>query len=187
MSNTTAIILAAGTSSRMGDVNKMVALWKGEPVISHVVRNVLDSNVMNVIVVTGFEKEKVEYALRNYSIELIHNSGYNLGMTSSIKAGVRAAKNDVLICLGDMPSLHSNDYNKMLPPEEADKKWIKVPVYHSRRGNPIYFSEHFRNELLGHDSPDGCKEVILANEEYVKEIAFESNHVLKDIDTPSDL
>ena len=186
MSETTAIILAAGTSSRMGNRNKLIALWKGEPIIKQVVQNVLKSGVKEIRLVTGFEKEKIEDTLIDYDVNTVHNLDFNSGMTSSIQTGVRATHSGVLICLGDMPAIETEIYNKVLP-LSAEEKSIRIPVHKGRRGNPVYFSEHFRQELLAHAAPEGCKEVILANEAFVTEVKVESDHIFKDIDVPSDL
>ena len=172
----------------MGEINKLVVLWKGEPVIKQVVGNVSGSNVTEVVVVTGFEREKIEKILQDYSIKTVHNSGYNSGMTSSIKTGVGvdASDNGILICLGDMPSITREDYNKVLPVSDPDEKTIRIPVYKGRRGNPVYFSKHFKQSLLQHTSPDGCRGVLEENEDFIKEINMDTNHVLMDLDEPGD-
>ena len=53
-------ILAAGGSTRMGELNKLLLLIDDKPIIYSVCRMVLDAKVNQIILVTGYQNNKVE-------------------------------------------------------------------------------------------------------------------------------
>ena len=109
-------------------------------------------------------------------------------MTSSIQTGIQSASKNTsgyLICLSDMPFLDKNDYNTILQ-EVTNKKEILLPFYQNQKGNPVYFSQHFKLDILTHQEPEGCKEIVQKNKNSVNKVAFENDRILIDIDTQAD-
>ena len=99
----TAIVLAAGLSKRMGKANKMLLPYKGKPVIAVTVDNIVAAGVSDIVVVTGFEQEKIQEVLNTRPVRIMSNPDYEKGMTTSIQKGIAHAKgNGYMICLGDM-------------------------------------------------------------------------------------
>src|SRR5258706_1708260 len=95
-----AIVLAAGSSRRMGNKNKLMLPYKGKTVLIHTVENILAAGFEEVIVVTGFESALVGKALRWLPVRFAHNPRFEEGMTGSIQTGVRAATGKgYMICL----------------------------------------------------------------------------------------
>src|SRR5215471_18425731 len=113
-----AVVLAAGRSSRMAPCNKLLELVEGKPVIAYAVSAALESGAEPVIVVTGFEAERIVEALRGLKVAVPHDS------------------DGALIILGDMPEIQSGDL-KALSGAFTDNQIICVPVRHGRRGNPV--------------------------------------------------
>ena len=188
--NTSAIILAAGTSTRMGTRNKLLLPLSpgGLPLIRVVVERVLASNCGEIIVVLGHEKEKVKAVLEDLDIRFATNPMYRSGMTSSIQSGVGVVHPDsagVLICLGDMPLLNTEDYNRVTEAVTGAPQII-VPVFEGQNGHPVFFSHHFISDILAHDQPEGCKSIVSRNKDRVTRIAGPNSHILKDIDLPED-
>ena len=113
-----AILLAAGQSTRMNGENKLVKQIKGVPLIQHTVKNILLSSVNEIIIVTGFENELVEKIIGvNKKIKFILNNNYKDGISSSIKKGIKnlSKKSEAFfICLGDMPMVNQSIYNKLI-------------------------------------------------------------------------
>ena len=52
-----AILLAAGESKRMLDENKLSKKFKNIPLINRSVNNILSSNIDELIIVLGYDKE----------------------------------------------------------------------------------------------------------------------------------
>ncbi len=185
----TAVLLAAGSSRRMGSENKLLLPLGGKPMVVWVAEALERSCANELVVVLGHEAERVQEALRGYKFRFTYNAGYLEGMTSSIQAGIRAAAEGSLgwlICLGDMPWLEAGDYDRMLEAVSGGEE-ILVPVYEGRRGNPVFFSRHFRELLLAHSEPEGCRGVVLSHGGCVREVPFEHNRIFRDVDVPGDL
>ena len=103
-----AIVLAAGRSLRMAPRNKLLELVEGKSIIAHGVDAVLGSGADPVIVVTGFEAPRVAEALHGSNVKIVHNAGYEQGLSTSLRSGLGALPPNIdgaLILLGDMPKI----------------------------------------------------------------------------------
>jgi len=148
----TAIVLAAGSSRRMGK-NKLLLPYRGGPLLAYVTGNILSAKVGPVIVVTGHDAGQIGEALKGLQVQLIHNPMYDTGMTSSIQAGVNAAGGDgYMICLSDMALIRPEEYrllkNAFDKEYRRDKACIIQPVYDNQTGNPVIFSAAWRQAIL---------------------------------------
>ena len=90
-----ATILAAGGSSRMGNENKLLMTLNEGEIISQTCDTVLNSVLRPVIVVTGYMHDKVERVLPETVDQIVYNSSWESGMTTSICAGISALPDDV--------------------------------------------------------------------------------------------
>lgn len=184
-----AVLLAAGTSTRMGVPNKLLLPFRGKTVLHTVAASIIASGVDELIVVTGHEAERAKTAFKGLPVCFVPNPGYASGMTSSIQAGVRAAQGEgYLICPGDLPLLTEADYRRIVlffkDLFRSDPKAICVPEFQGTRGHPVLFSAYYRNEIMQHSAPEGCKRILKAHPNHVYEISFSQPSILMDIDTP---
>jgi molybdenum cofactor cytidylyltransferase len=85
-----AVILAAGLSSRMAPVNKLLRSLGDRPVIRHVVQTALDSGLDPATVVVGPDRGALRAALEGLPVRIVGNDDYEKGLASSIRAGVAA-------------------------------------------------------------------------------------------------
>ncbi len=187
-----AIILAAGESRRMGVQNKLLLQIDSEVLIRKFVKSVSNSLVDAVLVVVGFEAEKIKAVLHDQSVKFVENPSYEEGMTTSIQSGVKASSNEstgLMICLADMPFAETSDLNLLIQAfndyQSTESSLIIVPVFQGKRGNPVLFSEVFRDKILTHKG-EGCREIVRQFPHYVKEVSMENDNLLRDIDTPED-
>jgi molybdenum cofactor cytidylyltransferase len=191
MNNPSAIVLAAGTSSRMGAPNKLLLDFDGIPLVRHVVTRIVASEPFETIVVTGHQYVDVKNALTGLNVTFVHNPDFEQGMTSSIKAGVAIAKGTgFMICLSDMYALPSVRYRELmeffLAKLTKDDFSICLPFYKGERGNPVVFSSAFREAILRHAEPEGCRKIVQDNAEHLYKLNITSSEILQDLDTPDD-
>src|SRR5690349_21645261 len=107
----TAIVLAAGSSQRMGNVNKLLLPYKDKRIIETTLENIIAAKMNKVIVVTGYEAEKIKTAIQHLPVDIIHNDDFLKGMTTTIQRGIEHAKEGgYMICLADMFMITSNEY-----------------------------------------------------------------------------
>src|SRR5664279_2050298 len=86
-----AAILAAGSSARMGDVNKLLLPFHNKTIIETVTENIIASGIEEVIVVLGYEGKKIQAALQHLPVNFVNNPRYEKGMTTSIQQGIGIA------------------------------------------------------------------------------------------------
>jgi molybdenum cofactor cytidylyltransferase len=109
-----AVILAAGASSRMGR-HKLLLPLGGEPLVRRVARAVLDAKFDDVLVVVGYEHTRVLAALDGLPLRHVVNSEFSAGMGSSFRAAVGALPESdaALFALADQPLLSADDYRRL--------------------------------------------------------------------------
>lgn len=186
-----ALVLAAGQSRRMGPVNKLLAPVGGAPMLARVVGEALASRACAVYVVTGHERSRVEEALADRDVRLVHNPGYERGISTSIVAGLSSLPADVegaLICLGDMPAVSTEVLDRIIaafdPGQGAE---VCVPTCRGKRGNPVLWSRRFFAEIRRIRGDAGARHLIGEHSQVVREVPIDDASILLDVDSPEAL
>jgi len=186
-----AIVLAAGQSRRMGACNKLLLPIDGVPMIRRVVDNVVASRADPVVVVTGFEPERVENALSDCGVRLVHNPLYEQGMGTSLACGFRALTTQIdgaLVCLGDMPFVTASTMDKLIESFDClTPGCICVPVVEERMGHPVLFAERYFEQLQVLDGDSGARQLLNAAGSALARVVVEEDAVFRDIDRKEDL
>jgi molybdenum cofactor cytidylyltransferase len=186
-----AIVLAAGRSTRMGGTNKLLAEIGGRPLVRIAAEEALASQAHSVIAVTGHQRDKVEAALAGLDVTLVHNPDFAEGLSTSVKAGVAAAPDDVdgvIVCLGDMPQVNAPLIDKLLAAFDPEKgALVVVPAINGKRGNPVVWSRRFFPELTALQGDAGARHLIASVPEAVVEVPLSGTAALVDVDTPEAL
>jgi molybdenum cofactor cytidylyltransferase len=185
------IILAAGKSTRMRGRNKLLAKVEGKPIIRRVVEAALRSKVDEVIVVLGWEADRIQKALAELPFRLVLNKDYEKGQSSSVKAGFREiaeVAQAVLILPGDVALIDPRSINLVISEYVRKKKAIVIAGYKGRPGHPILLDRKLFKEIekIGEDT-FGLKAVVRNHEREVRLIETGSRNVLRDVDTREDL
>lgn len=186
----TAIVLAAGVSSRMG-TPKQLLIYQGRPLLRHVVENLLKSQVDEIIVVLGHQGAEVAEALKGLPVRIIINQDYGSGQSTSVKAGLQAlpaSEGDlrgVLFFLGDQPFVKPETINLLID-HYRQQGGIIAPYYQGTRGNPVLFDQKFFAEFQVLTGDVGAREIISRHPEDLKKVDVPDRGVLQDIDTPED-
>ena len=183
-----AVVLAAGRSTRMGAVNKLIAEIGGKPLVRIAAEQALASHAAPVIVVTGHQREEVEAALAGLPVRLVHNPDYAEGLGTSLKVGVTAVPEDAdgaIVCLGDMPQVDSKLIDKLIAAFDPERgALVVVPSIEGRRGNPVLWSRRFFNDLMAIQGDIGARHLIASYAEAVVEVPVDGAAALTDVDTP---
>ena len=187
MTETTAILLAAGLSRRMGAQNKLLLPIDGVPMIRRVAQQYQDAIDGPVLVVLGHEAHLVEAALDGTGVDTVFNAGFAAGQFTSVAAGLQNAVDaqTLLIGLGDQPLLTSADILALLTAHYcADPDKISIPVHQGNRGNPLAVPRSLRARLLEDPKNPGCQKFTRANLDLVQELPLHTHGLFVDIDTP---
>jgi len=198
-----AIILAAGASSRMGKP-KAFLKWKNKTFLENICHNLSNAGTEKIIIVTNksllsdiLSFNPNEYPNPKFnslpSSQHSHiptfaiNPHPEQGMLSSFRCGLRVLKSsdkNVMLCLTDHPMVKVETYKLLFSVAKRDK--IIIPKHKNRRGHPVIFGADFIPELLEKDCPEGARTIVRAHPEAVEEILVEDAGILLDIDTPED-
>ncbi len=197
---TAAIILAAGTSSRMGeDRFKLLLPLGNRPVLAHVLDAALASQARPIILVLGHQAAEVRAQLASYAdypdITLLENPAYLQGMSASMKLGIQALlSNDykksttetidsALFLTGDQPLLTSEIIDSIIEAYRRSGKRIVAPLYVGRRGNPVLFDASLFSELLQVTGDEGGRGVLKRHVNEVANVEIENSEASYDVDT----
>ena len=186
-----AIVLAAGRSTRMGAVNKMLAEIGGKPLVRIAAEQAIASHAQPVIVVTGHEREKVGAALKGLPVRLVHNKDFAEGLGTSLKTGIGAVPEEAdaaIVCLGDMPQVDVALINRLIAAFDPERgALVVVPNIEGRRGNPVVWSRRFFHDLMSIQGDVGARHLIGNYAEAVVEVPVAGDAALTDVDTPESL
>jgi molybdenum cofactor cytidylyltransferase len=186
-----AIVLAAGRSTRMGAVNKLIADIGGKPLVRIAAEQALASQASPVIVVTGHEREKLEAALKGLNVRLVHNPDYAEGLGTSLRAGIAAVPetaDGAVVCLGDMPQVDAALLDKLIAAFDPERgALVVVPTIEGHRGNPVIWARRFFPQLMSISGDVGARHLITTVPEAVAEVPVTDAAVTLDVDTPDAL
>ena len=187
----TAIVPAAGLSSRMGQ-NKLLMPFAGKSLIERAVDTLMTSGVDEIVVVLGHEANLVRSRLEGKSVHFVDNPDYRAGLSTSVRAGMEAAPKGadaMMIYLADQPLLEADEVRRLvLAFAEAKRagKSIVVPFFCNKRGNPVILDASYREMVLDVVGDAGCRRIIKRHPEQVFAVQMETDHVVRDVDTPED-
>ena len=180
------IILAAGMSTRMGQLKQLLPLGGRAAIewIAEVVGRRLDE----VVVVLGHRAEEIAPVLAAYPVRWIVNADYQTGMLSSIQCAVQAVDTeaDYLICLGDQPRLSGAVVEQVLQARTQVSAGIIIPTANGKRGHPVLIRNVYRAEILGLPLDVGLNAVTRGHPEDTYELPVAEDAILTDMDTPAD-
>jgi len=172
------IILAAGSSSRMGQ-SKQLLPWNDETLLAHAVKTAMESRAGHVYVVLGSNEDLHRAEIEKLPVTIVKNPSWEKGMGSSIKVGLTAAINSeaVLIMVCDMPFVTSQHLNNII----ETKQPIVASKYLDTVGVPALFRKEMFNELLAIGDKEGARRIIANHKSQI--IPLGSGI---DLDTPED-
>ncbi|MBT3558367.1 MAG: NTP transferase domain-containing protein [Rhodospirillales bacterium] len=189
--NITAIILAAGQSSRMGDLNKLLIDVDGKAMVRLAAEAAIGSKANTIVVVTGHEPQQIEQALEGLDVTFVHNPDFAEGMSTSLKCGLAQLPEQVdgaLICLADMPGIEVGHLDRLIDAFDPElERAICVSNYDGRRGNPVLWGRFCFSEMMALTGDMGARKLLRRFGDMVCEVEMPDEAVLLDVDTPEAL
>lgn len=165
------VLLAAGTSKRYGNENKLLADLEGEPLVRHSARTLFEAGLDRVLVIVGYEAERVREALAELDVVFVENPDFETGQASSVRAGVRALTDGdaedrsvdaAVFALGDMPFVASESVRSLVAAYEAGVGSALATGFDGDRGNPVLFDASHFPALASSEGDVGGKAVLLS-------------------------
>lgn len=161
MSELTAIITAAGESSRMADYgHKALLPWRGQPLVAHQVRTLKSAGFDTVVVVTGANSDAVAGATPD-DATLVHNPKWQSGRSGSIETGADAIPDSaraVLVVAVDQP-LSPRVLDALMP--EAGAPVVQPADDEHGAGHPVILGGNQLDALRNIErEPEGLRSLV---------------------------
>lgn len=190
--NIAVIILAAGSSSRLGKPKQLLCYQNGT-LIKHAVKTALQTACKPVIVVTGFLHEELLGEMEGFPVQIVHNPDWQQGMGSSIRAGIWQLKQPekvnpidaVLILLCDQPLINQGHLNLLIAQFYRHKKsMVAATSYAGVQGVPAIFDKNLFATLASLPPHRGAQLLFKEYKNQLIIVPFEGATV--DVDTEDD-
>lgn len=189
-SNCAAVVLAAGASTRLGEPKQLVVV-DGEPLLLRTVRVAREAGCDPVVVVLGFEAQRMRAALGGMPVLFAENANWHSGMGSSLRRGMEALADidpgiaGVLVLVCDQTALSAEVLRELRRVHARGDRSITASRYSGRVGVPAIFSAPYFPELMRVEGDRGARGILERHTGDVATVEFADG--VKDLDTPEQL
>lgn len=181
----TALVLAAGQGRRFGKTKQIMA-WGETTILGQTISQLKQSDVDEIIVITGHDAAAVMPIAATYHVPTLHNPAYATGeLLSSLKVGVQQIKTEVaaaLVVLADQPLIPPSVINQLIAAFRNGDGHLIAPVYQGQRGNPVLIGRSFFTELLALPSAAAPRLLLQQHPDQVTLVEVDTEAILLDID-----
>jgi molybdenum cofactor cytidylyltransferase len=180
------LLLAAGASTRMGRPKQLLP-YHGRTLLRHAAETAVSAGCAPIVLVTGALHDELLAEIVGLPILAVHNSDWETGMASSIRAGLAAvaaaAPRAVLVMLTDQPLVTPELLRQLIVQQQATQAPIVAAAYGETLGVPAIFDKSLLPELLKLQGAQGAGRLIARLGAAVGQVAFPAG--LLDVDTPA--
>ncbi|MGC3947515.1 MAG: nucleotidyltransferase family protein [Chryseolinea sp.] len=186
---TVTIVLAAGSSSRMGQSKQLLDI-AGTPLLRHSAQIALEAGTSQTIVVLGSNEESHRKVITDLPVDIVVNHYWQAGMGSSIKTGLHYVIREypdakaVLMMVCDQPKITSNHLQSLVTAYFRSGKKIIASSYGSAVGVPAVFGRSFFSNILMLKDNEGAKKIIAQFSDLTAALPFPDGAM--DLDTMDD-
>lgn len=182
------IILAAGQSRRMGNVNKLTCDLGGKRVVDHVIDAARASKAAPIILVYS----SPDVAAPRSGVDLVKATDAHKGQSHSLRAGVSAISGmpnvkGALVGLGDMPFITSSHINAVYAQAIAQPDKIMRPYSGAAPGHPVFWPRSYFSALMELTGDGGARALLRSVQNETACIDLGDDAVTFDVDTPERL
>ena len=184
------LILAAGSSSRLGHPKQLVKI-NGKTLLQKITETAIASDYSPVAVVLGAYLKKIKPFIENMPVHILENKNWENGMGSSIACGMNflinkfPKLNAVVILVCDQYLLSEKNILDLVEKYKKTETDIIASKYGNTIGVPALFSKNKFEELLKLNEKVGAKKII---NKYLGSTAIvDFSDGVFDLDTEEDL
>lgn len=181
----TAVIVAAGVSTRMGDFKQLMKIGDLS-MAERVVLNFKGAGIDDIVMVTGHRRKELEKSLKSYGITFLYNKDYETtDMFSSVKIGFSYVHNKadkILFTPVDIPYFESDTIKSLL---DVDKPLV-CPSYNDKIGHPLCIDNSIIESILSYEGDGGLRAAFKALEIIPFVVPTEDEGAIVDADKQGD-
>ena len=184
----TAIILAAGFSSRMGSFKPLLPLIETS-LIERVIQLFRSAGINDIRVVVGHRADEVTPLIEMFGAQSIVNRNYHDGMFSSVLTGVQSltpTTSGFFILPVDVPLVRRQTLLDLFNAFFQRNGKICYPTFLGKRGHPPLIPMVFAEGIKCWSGHNGLRGFLALHEKDAAEVPVADQYILKDLDTPVD-
>lgn len=170
--------------------DKALLQYQGRSFLEAIVKNIHEAGIETIVAVLGYHAAEIQKAVLLQGVQIVVNSTYRLGQTSSVQAGLKALDlaglDSVLLSLVDHPAVPAGVIRQLLKARQDSEASVVIPVHGGRRGHPVLIGRALFTDLLDLDPGMGANSVIHRYRNSTREVSMEDPSVLIDVDLPED-
>jgi molybdenum cofactor cytidylyltransferase len=183
------IVLAAGSSLRMGQPKQLLALG-GRPLLERVVAVACGAQLDDVLVILGADHELIEQQVRWGRARILVNPDHASGMSTSLRLGLAALGSDVeraMVIMGDQLGVSSGLLDRLLKVHAVSFRPAAAFSVGGLLQPPVVLRRDLWDEVMAVSGDVGARGLIRTRPELVAPLVLGSDveHPV-DIDTPDD-
>jgi molybdenum cofactor cytidylyltransferase len=184
----TGIVLAAGSSSRLGRPKQLLDLG-GRPLLQHAVDAMEGSGLVDIVLVLGHRAEEVASAVQTGpDTRTVVNPDYLQGQATSLRVGLDAADEKsqaAVVILGDQPAVGALHVRTVVETYLSTGAKVVQAAFSGKPNHPTLFERSVWPELKAIEGDQGAREVLRTHPEWVVRVEF-GGEVPSDLDTWED-
>ena len=188
MGGLSAIVLAAGYSSRMGAFKPLADL-RGRTLLARAIATFATIGVDDVVVVTGHRGDEVAAAAEELGARTAPNPRYDDGMYTSVQAGAGAVAEGRRFFLlpVDCPLVRPETAGLLARLGASAGAEVVLPVVDGRTGHPPLLGPALRGEIVEREPAGGLREPLAGRPASPLRVDVDDPGVALDADVPDDL
>jgi len=187
-----AVVLAAGSASRMGGRPKCLLELDGVSLLRRQWIALSGAGVQDTVVVLGHYAQRIRQAVSDMPVQWLTNPDPDEGQESSLRLGLEALASDVevvLVLLADQPLIGAQDIHDLVAAygQRPAPTQLVRPVVEGLPGNPVMFSRAVARDILAGPPTMGGRQWQQQNPQQVHRWYSSNRHYRTDVDSPEDL
>ncbi len=185
------LILAAGSSSRLGQPKQLLEIIDGITLVEKAAQTAISLNSSGVTIVLGAKSRIINERIKNLPVTIIENPNWKAGMGNSLSFGIEYISRSLpnaeaaIILSCDQIFLAKENLENLVEKRENSGSEIIASKYNDAIGIPVLFDKSLFPELVALSGEKGAKNIISKYQGKLEVVEFEKGEI--DIDTEEDL
>lgn len=182
------IVLAAGLSSRMGDLKPLLPLGDAT-ILEHVIQLFQGAAIEDVRVVVGHRHREIASVVERQKATPVFNPSYRKDMFSSVVAGFASLKPETeaaFILPVDIPLVRPTTIHHLIRVYSRNKGKIIRPTHRGRRGHPPLVPFSLSESIMKWSGSGGLRGALKPFEKEAMQVEVPDKYIHFDVDTPED-
>lgn len=165
-----------------------MATLDGVAMIERALMTVRRTKASDVVVVLGNRADEIRKELRGGGFRVVMNKRFREGMSTSLKAGLRALSGEtdaVVIVLADQPFVTPELIDELITRHLNSRSQIVTSASGQLVSPPVLFGRSVFSEIEALEGDVGAKSIVMRHKE--AERVEVDRETLLDVDTPEDI